>query len=221
MRRFLNSALGRLVRMLPPREILEGYEHPELIEIMFRKARDFSPTHRWDEFADRSTVLDFGGGFAQHYKCATPLSPDVRWAVVETPAVVQRASALASDRLRFFTSVEAAANWLGEIDLMHSDGALHYAPDPMRALRSLCAAGAREMLWKRTFLSATDRTEIEDQLSRLDENGPRVANERGLTVSRKLVRYRMTRIPEAEFIKMHSAYELVERGAGGFRFVMK
>ena len=128
--------------MLPPTEILEGYENPELIEMMFRKARDFSPTHRWEEFANRSTVLDFGGGFAQHYKCATPLSPDVRWAVVETPAVVARASVLASDKLRFFTSVAAAADWLGEIDLMHSDGALHYSPDPLAgASRPVCGGG--------------------------------------------------------------------------------
>ena len=219
MRRFINSALGRIVRWLPPTEILDGYENPELIEMMFRKARDFSPTHRWDAFANRSAVLDFGGGFAQHYKCATPLSPEVKWAVVETPAVVARASVLATDKLRFFTSVEQAADWLGEIDLMHSDGALHYSPDPVAALRGLCAVGAREMLWKRTFVSETDRTEIEDQLSRLDENGPRVATERGLTVSRKLVRYRMTRIPEATFLAMHSAYALIERSESGFRFV--
>src|SRR5262249_12603477 len=152
--------------------------------------------------------------------CATPLSPDVRWAVVETPAVVRRASVLTSDRLRFFTSVQAAADWLGKIDLMHSDGALHYSSDPMPALRSLCAASPREMLWKRTYLSGTDRTEIEDQLSRLDENGPRIATERGLTVSRKLVRYRMTRIPQAVFVAAHSGYELVERGEDRFRFVI-
>jgi putative methyltransferase (TIGR04325 family) len=217
----LNSALGRIVRMLPPSETLDSYENPELIETMFRKARDFAPTRRWDEFADRSAVLDFGGGFGQHYKCATPLSPDVKWAVVETPAVVRRASALASDRLRFFTSVEEAAGWLGAPDLIHSDGALHYAPDPMSALRSLCAVAATEMLWKRTFLSATGRTEVEEQISRLDENGPRVAGERGLTVSRKLVRYRVTRIPEAAFLAMHSAYELIERSDSNFHFVRR
>jgi hypothetical protein len=104
---------------------------------------------------------------------------------------------------------------------MHSDGALHYASDPVKVLRSLCGVAANEILWKRTLLSGTDRAEIEDQLSRLDENGPRVANERGLTVSRKLVRYRKTRIPEADFLKMHSTYELMERSAGGFRFVMR
>ena len=88
VRRFINSALGRFARMLPPTEILDGYEDPELIETMFRKARDFSPTRRWDEFANRSAVLDFGGGFGRRFKCARPLSPDVKWAVVETPAVV-------------------------------------------------------------------------------------------------------------------------------------
>jgi hypothetical protein len=35
MRRFVNSALGRIVRMLPPKEILDGYENSELIEAMF------------------------------------------------------------------------------------------------------------------------------------------------------------------------------------------
>jgi hypothetical protein len=91
----------------------------------------------------------------------------------------------------------------------------------MQALRSLCAVAAREMLWKRTVLSETDRTEVEDQLSRLDENGPRVASERGLTVSRKLVRYSMTRIPEADFLAMHSACELIERSESNFRFVRR
>jgi hypothetical protein len=39
-------------------------------------------------------------------------------------------------------------------------------------------------------------------------------------VSRKLVRYRMTRFPQADILKMHSAYEPIERSANGFRFVM-
>ena len=207
--------------MLPPKEVLDGYEHPELIEMMFRKARDFSPTQRWEEFVDRSAVLDFGGGFGQHYKCATPLSPDVKWAVVETPAVVQRASVLTSDKLRFFTSVKPAVDWLGRPDLIHSDGALHYAPNPKEVLRDLCAVAAREMVWKRIALSQTDVTEIEDQFSRLDENGPRSPTQRGLSVSRKLVRYTMTRIPEADFLAAHSAYTVLERSPDAFRFKLR
>ena len=34
MRRLINSALGRIARMLPPTEIPDGYETPELIEMI-------------------------------------------------------------------------------------------------------------------------------------------------------------------------------------------
>jgi putative methyltransferase (TIGR04325 family) len=216
MRGFINSVLGRVVRMLPPTAILEGYESPELIDIMFRAAVAFSPDRLWQEFAGRSAVLDFGGGFGQHYKCAIPLSPDVRWAVVESPAVVQRAVVLATPKLQFFSSVENATDWLGEPDLMHSDGALHYVPDPTRILQELCATGAKEMLWKRTLLSQTGNVEVEDQISRLDENGPRASRP---SVSRKLVRYVQTRIPVEWFFAAHSNYKLVARTEDTFHFV--
>lgn len=50
------------------------------------------------------------------------------WAVVETPAMTARASELATDRLRFFTDIDGAAEWLGYVDVMHSNCALQY-PD--------------------------------------------------------------------------------------------
>ena len=220
MKAHIHSVLGRLVRLLPPTEVLDGYESPELVELIFRKTADFVPGGRWTEFEGRSAVLDFGGGFGQHYKCARPVSPNVRWAVVDTPAVVQRAASLATDKLRFFSSVEAAADWLGPADLMHSDSALQYTPDPTRVLEALCAVGAKEMLWKRMHLafSRTDQIEIEEQLTRLDENGPKSANP-GIMVSRKLVRCMKTKIPEKVFLAKHAGYQLVARSGGNFRFV--
>jgi hypothetical protein len=212
----IKSVLGRIVRLLPPTQIIDGYEHPELVEMLFRKAADAVPDRRWDVSEGRSTVLDFGGGFGQHYKCAALVSPNVRWAVVETPAIVQRAAPLATDKLRFFTEVRDAAAWLGRTDLMHSDGAIHYAPDPASQIEALCAVGATEMLWKRTALSPTDRTEVDEQSSRLDENGPQAST---LVVSRKLVRYRRTRIPERVFLEKHAGYRLAERSGDNFRFV--
>ena len=216
MKALISSIFGRIVRLLPPTQILDGYEHPELVEVMFQSAVNFVPTQRWTEFEGRSAVLDFGGGFGQHYKCALPLSPDVRWAIVETPAIVKRAAVLGSDNLRFFTEIEPARAWLGKPDLMHCDGALHYTPDPERQLEALCAAGSTEMLWKRTALSQTDHTEVDEQLSRLDENGPRLANR---AVSRKLVRCKRTRIPERVFLEKHAGYRLAERSGDNFRFV--
>jgi hypothetical protein len=218
MKAHIHSVLGKIARLLPPTEVLDGYESPELVELIFQKAADFVPAGRWAEFEGRSTVLDFGGGFAQHYKCAVPVSPNVRWAVVDTPAVVRRAAALVTENLRFFDSVNAAVNWLGHPDLMHSDSALQYTPDPAQTLETLCAVGAREMLWKRIALSRTDQTEVEEQLTRLDENGPRVAKQ-SMTLSRKLVRFKRTSIPETVFLAKHAGYRLVARREDGFCFV--
>jgi len=218
MKAHIHSVLRKIARLLPPTEVLDGYESPELVELIFQKTADFVPAGRWAEFEGRSTVLDFGGGFGQHYKCAVPVSPNVRWAVVDTPAVVRRAASLVTENLRFFDSVDAAVDWLGHPDLMHSDSALQYTPDPAQTLESLCAAGAREMLWKRIALSRTDQIEVEEQLTRLDENGPRVAKQ-SMTLSRKLVRFKRTRIPETVFLAKHAGYRLVARSEDGFCFV--
>jgi putative methyltransferase (TIGR04325 family) len=103
--------------LFPPAETLDGYEHSELVDVIFRKTVAFAPRDMWPEMAGAATVLDFGGACGLHYKQAQ--SSSVRWAVVETPAMAERARALASDKLRFFTSISDAAAWLGPIDVMH------------------------------------------------------------------------------------------------------
>jgi len=129
MMRRLMSAVSR--RLFAPSDVLDGYNHPELVDIIFKKTVAYRPQDEWPEVRGLSSVLDFGGGCGLHYKQAN--SPTVRWAVVETPEMTERARELATDRLRFFTSIGAAADWLGSIDLMHSDGALQYTPNPARS----------------------------------------------------------------------------------------
>jgi putative methyltransferase (TIGR04325 family) len=161
-----------------------------------------------------TTVLDFGGACGVHYKEAILHTPDVRWAVVETPAMVDRASELASDRLKFFTSIATASYWLGSIDLMHSNGALQYAADPKNVVSELCAARATRMYWRRLVFSQ-GATVREMQGSFLADNGPGTAD----SVEEKRVEYCRTRIPEQTFIDAHSArYRLVDRGKDWFRF---
>src|SRR4051794_30729350 len=132
--RLIDALARRIVR---PAETLDGYEQPELIEVVFQKTKAYQPKDGWPEMAGVSSVLDFGGGCGLHYKQAR--SPNVQWAVVETPAMVERAKELATDRLQFFTEISEAAEWLGDIDVMHSNGALQYVPHPEHALRHLCA----------------------------------------------------------------------------------
>ena len=91
---------------------------PELIDVIFRKTVTYEPQVVGAEIADAKTVLDFGGGCGLHYKQARLL--DVKWAVVETSAMVARASEIQTGRLRFFTDIVSAANWLGDNDVMDS-----------------------------------------------------------------------------------------------------
>jgi hypothetical protein len=207
----LISVFARLLRR-HPRETLDGYEQPELIEVIFQKTKAYKPDGNWPEMAGVLSVLDLGGGCGIHYKQAN--LPDVRWAVVETPAMVERAKELATDRLQFFSSIADAADWLGPIDVMHSNGALQYAPDPEQKLRQLCELRAKKMLWYRLSLS-TGAIEREIQSSRLGDNGPGK-----LRVQEKTVTYERTKIPEPEFLAAHRDYELAERGVDWFRFVL-
>lgn len=198
-------------RLMPPSETLEGYEHPELIEVIFQKTARYNPSEPWPEIAGATSVLDFGGGCGIHYKQAA--LPNCRWAVVETPAMVQRARELETANLRFFSDIDDAAAWLGPIDVMHSNGALQYAPDPEQKLKKLCGLRATTMLWYRVIFSAGG-SERETQSSLLGDNGPGL-----LEVRRKRVLYDRTRIPEDGFLLAHGDYELLNRGDDWFRFV--
>src|SRR4051812_37649648 len=101
MRELIAKAVSRLK---PPSETIEGYEHVELVDVILKKTKAYSPPQNERlEIGDASVVLDFGGGAGIHYNRAR--SPTVRWAVVESPAMVERASELSTDRLKFFASV--------------------------------------------------------------------------------------------------------------------
>lgn len=192
-----------------PKERIDGYEHPELVELIFQKTKAYQPTADWPEISGASSVLDFGGACGLHYKQAR--LPAARWAVVDTPAMVARAAELATDRLRFFSSIDAAADWLGPIDVMHSNGALQYTPDPESILRQLCRLRAVRMIWKRVYFGPSDR-----QFSLLSSNGPgRYA------VREKSVSYPRIGISEATFIKAHAGYTLEHRQDDNFLFAAR
>ena len=202
------NIIRRIRSLFPSSETIEGYEHPELVEVVFQKTKAYTPDSRWSETA--KTVLDFGGGCGLHYKEA---GLDARWAVVETAAMVARASELATDKLKFFTSIQAAAEWLETVDLVHSNGALQYTPDPCKTLNELVAIGADVMIWRRLAFSENAKTET--QTSNLIDNGPG----RIISARNKLVRYSVNKIPESEFIEAHGPYKLTDRSANNFRFV--
>ncbi len=205
----LISAIRR--RLFRPTDVLNGYEQPDLVEVIFQKTLSYKPRGDWPEISSASSVLDFGGGCGIHYKQAQ-LSK-VRWAIVETPAMVERAAELATDQLQFFTTVSAAAEWLGHIDVMHSNGALQYTPEPEKVLKQLCDLRANIMLWSRLYFSESSET----QTSFLNDNGPGSMSH----LREKIVQYTRTGIQEQSFLDAHYEYEILKRGPDWFRFSLK
>ncbi|WMT71084.1 hypothetical protein [Bradyrhizobium sp. Ash2021] len=209
-------------KLFPPRKVIEGYENEELVDTIFRKTLAYEPTGDWPLVATVKTVLDFGGGAGLHYKLARQQSPDIRWAIVETPAMARRAGELATNRLRFFSDIDKAADWLGDVELMHSNGAIQYVPDAIETVRALCATRPSTMVWKRVPTSDDETLDSEVQTSFLSDNGPGSLP----TAKDKLVRYERNRIPSQAFVAAHEGYGMVERssdplerGTEQFRFV--
>ncbi len=190
----------RAIQRLFVSDEIEGYDHPALVETIFRKTLAYEPTGSWPLVSGKRTVLDFGGGCGVHYKLARRQESLIRWAVVESPAMVARAKKLETDRLRFFSDIATAAAWLGPIDLMHSDGAIQYVSNPMAAVRHLCALKAKTMFWDRVYWT-NGEPESETQVSYLGDNGPGPR-----TAPRARVLYTRTPVPAADFLKAHCGY---------------
>jgi putative methyltransferase (TIGR04325 family) len=148
-------------------------------------------------------VLDFGGACGIHFKLASLLFPEnqFRWAVVETPAMVKRASVLETDALRFFEDITSAQAWLGEIALMNSNSALQYVEDPLQLLRELLKLSPEVALWERMMLSNA-QTQTDWQKSMLFDHGPGASlpGFRNRPVVQKI-----TRLSRAEFLSLHQA----------------
>ncbi|MGB6509110.1 MAG: methyltransferase, TIGR04325 family [Xanthobacteraceae bacterium] len=138
-----------------------GYDNSDIADVIAYKTaipmdqRQFAPEQAINsiltvgiaaaEIRDRPvTVLDFGGGCGFHYFRVVPtIRTPLRWAIVETPTMAERASKLAQGRFDVFTDVGAATEALGRIDLVHASSAVQSAPDPLETLKMLVALHPR------------------------------------------------------------------------------
>ncbi len=143
-------------------------------------------------------ILDFGGSFGPHYFLAKQCLPKrYRWAVVETEIIAALGAQIANDELQFFTSIEAACEWLGGIDLVHASGSLQCTPDPKAALSALVRLGAPYLAVTRTAV-ALGRECVTIQVSTLNGNGPVGGLPPG--VADRIVRYPRIFMARADFI---------------------
>lgn len=116
-------------------------------------------------------VLDFGGAAGLHYMVAREAYPSrhFKWAIVEHPLMVERAKKFETDALKFFVSPEAAYAWLGNVDLLHSNGVLQYLDQPEIMLKRLIALRPQYILWMRMLLG--EGQHIKKQIAPLSAHG--------------------------------------------------
>lgn len=116
-------------------------------------------------------VLDFGGGCGFHYFRVTPaIRAPLRWALVETPTMAERAAKVANGRFDVFTTIDDASSVLGGVDLVHASSVIQYLPDPLETLKSLAALHAPHFLLARLPVWGMAQT-VGVQNSPLSANG--------------------------------------------------
>jgi len=213
-----------------------GYEASLLVDVVFAKTEALRPedvpSYTGAErtmfavlLAERLTkskplrVLDFGGACGFHHMAADLIGVPLRWAVVETPAMAEKAKTFSSASLQFFTSIADATRWTGSIDLMFSSSALQYLDEPDVCLSELVALRAPLMVWSRLPMSnGAARQEL--QTSRLSENGPGPlpAGFEDCEVS-----YSKTYLSADAFLTAHMGYRLIlksgDLGSAGYVFL--
>src|SRR5260370_7911327 len=102
---FLKPFIDRLYGIARPAETLDGYENPELIEMVYQKTLAYKPVGTWPDMVGASSVLDFGGACGLHYKMPTQRSPGIRGAVVQPPPILSKAPHLPPIPLPFFPAL--------------------------------------------------------------------------------------------------------------------
>jgi putative methyltransferase (TIGR04325 family) len=198
------------------RQCGEGYDDRQLAEVTLAKTRAIlssdlkAALHPPNSDATLTSVslipgrelrvLDFGGSFGPHYFLAKQCLPKrYRWAVVETEVIASLGAQIANEELQFFTSIEAAAKWLGSIDLVHASGSLQYTPQPKAAFSALVGLGAPYLAVTRTAV-ALGRECVTIQVSLLSGNGPVGGLPAG--VEDRIVRCPRIFMAKADFIGM-------------------
>lgn len=106
----------------------------------------------------RLSVLDFGGSLGSSLRQTGTLLDeiDLTWGVVEQPSFVAAGAAYASERLRFFTSVQKCVEATSPTFALLSS-VLQYLPDPEGVLTAVRDCGVDTLLIDRTPMTDVDR----------------------------------------------------------------
>jgi len=195
------------------------YENLDIVEVVLRKTMAYRDEISTSEVARLTpttafslcsllasvdsreiNVVDFGGACGANYflaRAMLPKSVKLRWVVVETPAMAQRAaSLLATDELSFSSDLGSAVNAMNRIHLLHTSGTLQCLDKPYDYLARLVSTSADHILFNRLALTKGSKEVITVDESWLSWHGPGPMPN-GL--QDKKVRYPFTLIREGVF----------------------
>jgi putative methyltransferase (TIGR04325 family) len=151
-------------------------------------------------------VLDFGGGCGFHYvRVVSATKTPLKWAIVETPKMAEKAKIIGQNYFRVFTTIDDATTALGVVDLVHASGSIQYVPNPKDVLKALAAPRPKYILLARLPNWSKD-TIVGVQISTLSENGigPMPPNK----PDREIL-YPVTFMNIAEIFELFDEYDLV------------
>lgn len=122
------------------------------------------------------TILDFGGSAGIHYFTARQIISDdisLKWCVVETESMVKEAKSegLENEELLFFSSIEEATNEVTYFDIIYSNYALCYTPNPLFYLEQLLKTNFGKFFLTNTAMNSEDKEIVGLQTSSLSTNG--------------------------------------------------
>jgi len=173
-----------------------GYENVDIVNVVLKKTTQYrdSVFHKGEPLHLSTTsayslcsllasiesreinVIDFGGACGAHYFLARAVlssSCKLRWLVVETPEMAQRAQAvLSTDELSFLSNLSDAADSMKRIDLLHTSGTLQCVNNPCEYLSTLVSMRASHILFNRLGLTNGSHDVITIHESWLSWNGP-------------------------------------------------
>jgi len=152
------------------------------------------------------TVLDFGGGCGFHYfRVTASTRSQLRWAIVETPTMAERALKLTQGRFEVFTSLAAAAAALGRVHLVHASSSIQYVAEPMSTLKALAELHARYFMLARFPVWSGHQT-VGVQTSPLAANG---IGPMPSSIADREVKYPITFMNFHDVMRVLGDYEIV------------
>ena len=172
----------------------KGYEDSALVNMVYEKAQLFRQEIFSEKIIHGDTnfiqtilglclsangknlnVIDFGGGFGNHYFIAKALFKEkynIKWCIVETIATVNRATVFKNDELFFFNDIQLAVEELGHVDILFSSSTLQYLPEPYAMLKTITAIKASYLCIIRVPLLIENEEKYAVQFSKYSANGP-------------------------------------------------